>query len=89
MSFQCLACAEGCEECVDNSPCIVSLNMVLRSILLVLQCVIIGEQWLLCLGEMRLYALTLYSLHPSCGPSVTFKVFFFMIQRYIFEQVLA
>ena len=41
-AFQCLACAEGCDECVDNSPCIVSLNMVLRSILLVLQCVIIG-----------------------------------------------
>ena len=41
-SFQCLPCAEGCDECVDNSPCIVSLNMVLRSILLVLQCVIIG-----------------------------------------------
>lgn len=41
-SFQCLACAEGCDDCVDASPCIVSLNMVLRSILLVLQCVIIG-----------------------------------------------
>ena len=41
-AFQCLKCAEGCDECVDNSPCIVSLNMVLRTILLVLQCVIIG-----------------------------------------------
>jgi hypothetical protein len=42
-AFQCLACAEGCDDCVDESPCIVSLNMVLRSILLVLQCVIIGR----------------------------------------------
>jgi len=42
-AFQCLACAEGCDDCVDASPCIVSLNMVLRSILLVLQCVIIGK----------------------------------------------
>ena len=40
--FQCLQCAEGCDECTDSSPCIVSLNIVLRSILLVLQCVIIG-----------------------------------------------
>ena len=40
--FQCLQCAEGCDDCEDSSPCIVSLNMVLRSILLVLQCVIIG-----------------------------------------------
>ena len=28
---------EGCDECVDNSPCIASLNVVLRTILLVLQ----------------------------------------------------
>ena len=41
-TFQCLQCAEGCDECEDSSPCIVSLNMVLRTILLVLQCVIIG-----------------------------------------------
>ena len=41
-TFQCLQCAEGCDECVDSAPCIVSLNMVLRTILLVLQCVIIG-----------------------------------------------
>ena len=40
--FQCLPCAEGCDECIDNSPCIASLNIVLRTILLVLQCVIIG-----------------------------------------------
>ena len=41
-SFQCLPCAEGCDECEDGSPCIVTLNIVLRSILLVLQCVIIS-----------------------------------------------
>ena len=40
--FQCLKCAEGCESCEDSSPCIVTLNWVLRTILLILQCVIIG-----------------------------------------------
>ena len=34
-------CAEGCEDCVDSSPCIVTLNWVLRTILLILQCIII------------------------------------------------
>jgi G protein-coupled receptor 158 len=41
-AFQCLLCAAGCESCVDSSPCIVTLNWVLRTILLILQCVIIG-----------------------------------------------
>lgn len=41
-AYQCLKCAEGCDECEDSSPCIVSLNWVLRTILLILQCVIIG-----------------------------------------------
>ena len=41
-AFQCLKCAEGCEDCEDASPCIVTLNWVLRTILLILQCVIIG-----------------------------------------------
>ena len=41
-AFQCLPCAEGCDECEDGAPCIVTLNIVLRSILLVLQCVIIS-----------------------------------------------
>lgn len=41
-AFQCLKCAEGCESCEDGSPCIVTLNWVLRTILLILQCVIIG-----------------------------------------------
>ena len=41
-AFQCLPCADGCESCEDSSPCIVTLNWVLRTILLILQCVIIG-----------------------------------------------
>ena len=36
-----MACTKGCGECVDNSPCIASLNVVLRTILLVLQVIII------------------------------------------------
>ena len=42
-SFQCLKCAPGCESCDDYSPCIASLNWVLRTILLVLQCIIIAS----------------------------------------------
>lgn len=40
-AFQCLQCAEGCDDCEDSSPCIVTLNWVLRTILLILQCIII------------------------------------------------
>ena len=40
-AFQCLECAPGCESCTDASPCIVTLNWVLRTILLILQCIII------------------------------------------------
>ena len=40
--FQCLPCADGCDSCEDNTPCIATLNWVLRTILLILQCVIIG-----------------------------------------------
>ncbi|KAL0279151.1 UNVERIFIED_CONTAM: hypothetical protein PYX00_000765 [Menopon gallinae] len=39
--FECLPCAEGCESCVDKRPCIVSLNWVMRTIILVLSCIII------------------------------------------------
>ena len=35
-SFQCLQCAEGCDECEDSAPCIVTLNVVLR-------CAVIGQ----------------------------------------------
>ncbi|VVC24723.1 GPCR family 3, C-terminal,GPCR, family 3 [Cinara cedri] len=40
--FECLRCAEGCDECTDSSPCIASLNWVLRSIILGLSMVVIG-----------------------------------------------
>lgn len=40
--FECLRCAEGCDECIDSSPCIASLNWVLRSIILGLSLVVIG-----------------------------------------------
>ena len=38
--FQCLPCAEGCDNCQDERPCTVALNWVLRTILLILQCII-------------------------------------------------
>lgn len=40
-SFQCLPCAEGCETCVNSNPCILALNWVLRSVILILSCIII------------------------------------------------
>ncbi|XP_046999597.1 probable G-protein coupled receptor CG31760 [Schistocerca americana] len=40
-SFECLACAEGCDSCVDDRPCVVSLNWVMRTAILVLSCVVI------------------------------------------------
>lgn len=39
--FECLSCAEGCESCEDDRPCVVSLNWVMRTVILVLSCVII------------------------------------------------
>ena len=39
-NFQCMPCAIGCEKCEDDAPCIVTLNWVLRTILLILQCII-------------------------------------------------
>lgn len=33
-SFQCIKCQPGCEACVDNSPCIVTLNWPLRRALM-------------------------------------------------------
>lgn len=39
--FECLPCAEGCEACVDGSPCVVSLNWVMRTAVLILSCIII------------------------------------------------
>ncbi|XP_045478529.1 probable G-protein coupled receptor 158 [Harmonia axyridis] len=39
--FECLRCPEGCESCEDDRPCVVSLNWLLRSVILGLSCVII------------------------------------------------
>ncbi|XP_076061423.1 putative G-protein coupled receptor CG31760 [Oratosquilla oratoria] len=39
--FECLPCAEGCEICVDASPCVVSLNWFMRTAILLLAIIII------------------------------------------------
>ncbi|KAK5639554.1 hypothetical protein RI129_012046, partial [Pyrocoelia pectoralis] len=39
--FECLQCAEGCESCEDDRPCVVSLNWVMRTVILILSFVII------------------------------------------------
>ncbi|XP_018565619.1 probable G-protein coupled receptor CG31760 [Anoplophora glabripennis] len=39
--FECLPCPEGCESCEDERPCVVSLNWVMRTVILILSCVII------------------------------------------------
>ncbi|GAB6025628.1 hypothetical protein CHUAL_011354 [Chamberlinius hualienensis] len=39
-AFHCLPCSEGCESCVDDSPCIASLNWLLRTTILILTSVI-------------------------------------------------
>ncbi|XP_041975014.1 probable G-protein coupled receptor 158 [Aricia agestis] len=40
-AFECLPCAEGCEACVDGSPCVAALNWVVRSTILALACLVI------------------------------------------------
>lgn len=40
--YECLPCAEGCDSCEDNSPCIAALNWPMRTSILVLACTIIG-----------------------------------------------
>ncbi|XP_011302612.1 probable G-protein coupled receptor 158 [Fopius arisanus] len=40
--FECLPCAEGCESCKDGSPCVVSLNWLMRTAILILECCIIA-----------------------------------------------
>ncbi|XP_071513785.1 uncharacterized protein [Panulirus ornatus] len=40
-SFECLPCAEGCETCEDASPCVVSLNWLMRTAILTLSIIII------------------------------------------------
>lgn len=39
--YECVVCAEGCESCVDGRACVVSLNWVMRSVILALACIII------------------------------------------------
>lgn len=39
--FECLKCAEGCDYCEDERPCVASLNWVMRTALLILSCIII------------------------------------------------
>ena len=34
--FECLPCAEGCETCQDPRPCVVTLNWVMRIVILIL-----------------------------------------------------
>jgi hypothetical protein len=40
--FECLLCPEGCDTCEDDRPCVVSLNWLMRSAILILQCAIIA-----------------------------------------------
>ncbi|KAF5270913.1 hypothetical protein FQA39_LY08294, partial [Lamprigera yunnana] len=39
--FECLPCAEGCESCDDDRPCVASLNWVIRTVILILSFIII------------------------------------------------
>lgn len=39
--FECLPCPEGCEFCEDDRPCVITLNWVMRTAILVLSCVVI------------------------------------------------
>ena len=39
--FECLACNEGCEECVDNRACVFNIFTSLRYALLVVNCLVI------------------------------------------------
>ena len=39
--FECLACSEGCEECVDDRACVYSTYTSVRDALLVVNCLVI------------------------------------------------
>ncbi|XP_058461059.1 uncharacterized protein LOC131436379 [Malaya genurostris] len=41
-SYECLPCAEGCDACIDASPCVAALNWTMRTGILVLACTVIG-----------------------------------------------
>ncbi|XP_025834712.1 probable G-protein coupled receptor 158 [Agrilus planipennis] len=40
-TFECFPCAEGCETCEDDHPCIVALNWMMRTAILILSCAVI------------------------------------------------
>ncbi len=40
-SFECRPCAEGCETCINSKPCVLALNWILRTTILILSCFII------------------------------------------------
>ncbi|KAK2175881.1 hypothetical protein NP493_697g01005 [Ridgeia piscesae] len=52
-SFTCLPCAPGCTTCIDDRPCILTLNWVQRSIVLAVACIIVGFIPLLVLFTVR------------------------------------
>jgi len=39
--FECLKCPVGCDTCEDDRPCVVSLNWLMRTAILIMQCAII------------------------------------------------
>ncbi|XP_030031268.2 probable G-protein coupled receptor CG31760 [Manduca sexta] len=41
-AFECLPCAEGCEACMDGSPCVAALNWVVRTTIFALACLVIS-----------------------------------------------
>ncbi|XP_055536840.1 uncharacterized protein LOC129725269 [Wyeomyia smithii] len=41
-TYECLPCAEGCDSCLDASPCVAALNWTMRTGILVLACTVIG-----------------------------------------------
>lgn len=41
-NFQCKKCAEGCDDCVDFSPCIATYDIILRITILLLTLLVIG-----------------------------------------------
>ena len=40
-NFECLACSEGCEDCVDDRACVFDIYTTLRYTLLVMNCLVV------------------------------------------------
>ncbi|XP_065570899.1 metabotropic glycine receptor-like isoform X2 [Artemia franciscana] len=40
--FECLPCPEGCETCIDDRPCVLTLHWMMRTTILLLQVVVIA-----------------------------------------------